>query len=249
MTNGRRSGHAVALPAGSLGLLLLAASLAAHPAAREARAAPPATPLPGTGQVANGLFREGRGGEPLAWAQMAYDPKASRFSWGATGDGPGVATIASAQPNDASWVQRVGVAPGRWYLVSAWMRAQDVDATGAGARISILRSFRESEQLHGTTDWRHVSLWLQTGPGEVALDVACRLGGNGAVAAGTLHCTGVTVEAAEPPDLDSPRIFADPRLDPRANRVRALGTMALVAGALLLLAWRLLAPEAWRFPP
>ncbi|MBU6281677.1 hypothetical protein KGQ64_05500 [bacterium] len=251
MATGRRTARAAALPRGRLRLLLpglaLSATLAAPVARCEERA--PGAVLPGTGTIENGLFREGQDGIPRSWAQMAYDGRASRFSWSAPGDAPGIATIASDQPNDASWVQRVAVTPGRWYLVSAWMRAVDVGASGAGARLSLLRSFRESEQLRGTTDWRRVSLWVQSGADESAFDVACRLGGNGAVATGTVHCTGVAVEAAVPPDLDAPGVFADPQLDPRTSRGLALGTAALAAGGLLLLAWRLLAPETWRFPP
>lgn len=212
--------------------------------------APVATPVRSSiGVVDNGLFRDGREGAPRGWGAMAYDGRASRFSWTPPGEGPGFATIESTQPNDASWVQRVAVAPGTWYLVSAWMRAENVAATGAGARLSILHSFRESEQLRGTTDWRRVSLWVQAGAGETALDVGCRLGGNGAVASGTMRCTGVTLEAAVPPDLDAPRVFADPALDPRSRSAILLGTVVLAAGGLLLLAWGALAPEAWRYPP
>lgn len=230
-------------------VLASALAIAFAAGARPCAAAAPAAPVSAVGVVDNGLFREGREGAPRGWGQMAYDGRASRFSWHPPGDGPGVASIESTEPNDASWVQRVPVAPGTWYLVSAWMRTVDVGATGAGARLSILRSFRESEQVRGTSDWRRVSLWVQTGADEVALDVACRLGGTGAVATGTAHCTGVSVEEALPPDPDAPRVFADPVLDPRSRRAMLFGTTALAGGGLLLLAWGLLAPRAWRFPP
>jgi hypothetical protein len=235
--------------AGRRGVLIAAALLAAcsRTPATPGEPAPAATP--GVGVLANGLFREGRAGVPSAWAQSAYDGSRSRFAWTPPGEGPGVATIENREPNDASWVQRVPVAPGAWYLVSGWMRAVNVAETGAGVRLSVLRSYRESEHLRGTTDWRRVGLWVQAGPGETALDVACRIGGNAAVVSGTLSCTGVSVEAALPPDLEAPRVFADPTLDTRSRRATLLGAAALAAGALLLLAWRFLAPEPWRYPP
>ncbi|MEY4949120.1 MAG: hypothetical protein RL698_1331 [Pseudomonadota bacterium] len=196
----------------------------------------------------NGLFIDGKGEAPFGWGQNFFDGKATRFSWTPGGPGPGVASLTNDRPNDASWVQRVRVAPSTWYLVSGWVRAEGVGEQGAGARLGILRSFRESEQMHDTTDWRHLSFWVQTDESETALDVACRLGGPSALALGTVHCTGLSIEPAGTPDLDARFVFPNEARSAQTRLLQIGGPSAIVLGGLLLLAWRFLLPESARIP-
>jgi dolichyl-phosphate-mannose-protein mannosyltransferase len=200
---------------------------------------------------ASGVAGEREPGAPVGWKALAYDRTEGgpRFRWSDEPGGGGVASIESLRPNDASWARQVPVEPETWYFVSGWVRADEVADGGAGARLSLLGTHGESEHLRGTTDWRLLYFWVQTGETQTTLEVACRLGGFSAMTTGTAHCTGISVDAAGAPEPGAPFVFPNPALGGMSRTVQRAGIAALSAIGLLLVAWRLLLPPAARIPP
>lgn len=198
--------------------------------------------------VRNGLFTEGDGERPSGWTNESWlkGNGATHFGWEHGGSDLGAVTIQSGQPNDASWVQPVGVSPSTWYRVSAWIRTEDVGRDHVGAYISILDTFHNSQELRGSTDWTPVSLWYRTGSIETSLRIGLRLGGYSSLNTGSASFSLVSVEAAGSPPRDSRHVYGGSAED-AAGGSTPWGRIAagLVVAGIAGLAWRyLLSPHA-----
>ena len=197
--------------------------------------------------VKNGLFLEEKDGKPASWTGEGYvttEPVPTRYEWRRdASSGLGIVTVRSEKPNDARWVQRVPVSPSTWYRISGWVKAENVPIETIGAYLSITdNTFKNSLDVRGTQDWQAVELWVKTGPLETSLDVACRLGGYGAMTTGVAHCTAVTVEDAGVPPIGKPYVYGG---DP-AEKPSAIPWGQVVGGTVILLggiaAWWYLRP-------
>lgn len=202
--------------------------------------------------VKNGLLTEGAADKPKDWRSDAYSADASRLTWTVDPNGLGVLAIDSEKPNDARWVQSVPVSPNTWYLVSAWIRADNVGAQAMGVYLSILDTFYNSRDLRGTAPWQPVSFWVKTGSIDTSLQVSCRLGGYSSLNTGRGWCTGLSLVAAGTPRAGDPFVFGGtaPAADgPGASGLPiAKGVAVLVVVGVLLLVWRYLAPPSVRIP-
>ncbi|MBY0274016.1 hypothetical protein K2Z84_01650 [Candidatus Binatia bacterium] len=202
--------------------------------------------------VKNGLLTEGEAGKPKEWRSDAYSADASRLTWTVDPNGLGVLAIDSDKPNDARWVQSVPVSPNTWYLLSAWIRAEDVGAQAMGVYLSVLDTFYNSRDLRGTAPWQPVSFWVKTGSIDTSLQVACRLGGYSSLNTGRGWCSGLSVVAAGTPRAGDPFVFGGtaPAGDGAgaSGLPIAKGVAVLVVVGVLLLVWRYLAPPSVRIP-
>lgn len=222
---------------------LLAVAVAATVAVGIPRPAAAVTEL-----VRNGLFTEGEGERPSGWTTESWlkGDGATRFGWERGGSGLGAATIRSGQPNDASWIQPVGVSPSTWYRISAWIRTEDVGRDHLGAYVSILDTFHNSQELRGTADWTPVSLWYRTGSIETSLRIGLRLGGYSSLNTGSASFSLVSVEAAGSPPRGSRHVYGG-SAEEAAGASTPWGRIAagLVVAGIAGLAWRyLLSPRA-----
>src|SRR5260370_21899269 len=87
------------------------------------------------------------------------------------------------QANEGRWMQPMNLPPG-WYQISADVRTENVGAKESGASISVMEDGIMSADIHGTTDWQHVTLYLKVGGHGADLDVALRVGGFGSLNTG-----------------------------------------------------------------
>ena len=118
-------------------------------------------------------------GTPDEWASEAWDPSAEFFWADSTAYEGGLSVgITALAPNDASWIQTVDLEPDTNYLLSGWIKTQDVAHTGgvdAGAHLNLYGTWTRSEGVFGTSDWTYISMAFNSGEsGQVT--VAARLG-------------------------------------------------------------------------
>lgn len=112
---------------------------------------------------------------PNAWRQ------GSRFRVAMEGRRGGDLSLAilSPEPNDARWLQRVSVAPHTPYLLTGWVRTEDVsrseEPAQLGAHLAIFGRAEHSEALFGTQGWTMLSLRFDSGA-DTSVLIACRLG-------------------------------------------------------------------------
>ena len=140
---------------------------------------------------------------PSGWAFSAYD-EAYAEARTETDEAGAYVTIVNGSATDARVCQTVPAAPNTVYVVRAEVRTEGV-VGGTGATLSIDNyavdgTYCYSENLHGTNDWRTVTLYVRTGAEQTSLNVALRLGGYGTTARGTASYRNVYVAAAAPAD-------------------------------------------------
>jgi len=222
-------------PAGSTGLAV-AAALAVALAAGSAAAV--------QDLARNGDFTTASStGLPEGWSTESWlkSDTATAFTWAQSENGIGAATIRSREPNDASWIQSVGVSPSTWYRVSAWVRTEDVGTERMGAYVSVMDTFFYSEDLRGTRPWTPVVLWVKTGKLDTSIKVALRLGGYSSLNTGTAHFSMVSVEPAGTPPRGSKQVYGGSGDDaPSGGLPWARLAALLVASGMGLVLWRYL---------
>ena len=112
--------------------------------------------------VFNGDFSSGSRDQVQGWYAAAMHHKETDFGWSRTADGHQV-SIVSHVLNYATWRQSIMLRPG-WYRISALARVDDANPPGAGATIAA-QTFRGarlvSNEIHGTTGWTPVALYLR----------------------------------------------------------------------------------------
>ncbi len=131
-------------------------------------------------ELTNGGFEVGLPGEsPEGWSRAAWRPGAE-FDWddSIAFKGDRSVRISASISNDAAWLQTLQLEPDSNYLLSAWIKTEDVAHTGGvdpGANLSLWNTFTRSAGLHGTNEWTYVSMAFNSGPtGEVT--IAGRIG-------------------------------------------------------------------------
>ena len=75
---------------------------------------------------------------------------------------------------DAWFQQQVTVEPETQYLLTGWIKTENVHS-GAGANLSLVDTYTQSEGRFGTTDWTRVYLWFNSGP-KTKITIGPRLG-------------------------------------------------------------------------
>jgi alpha-N-arabinofuranosidase len=84
--------------------------------------------------------------------------------------------VSSANGADAAWHFRVPVKPYSKYVLSGWIKTQNVvPTTGLGALLNLHSREEKSEAVSGTSDWRQVRLEFDSGADE-SVQVNCLLG-------------------------------------------------------------------------
>jgi alpha-L-arabinofuranosidase len=96
-------------------------------------------------------------------------------------DGGNCFLVEAKEGGDLSWSCSVDVEPGQAYLLSGWIRTEDVDpGTGRGALLNIHEAQQSgvTEAVTGTSDWTRVETIVRSGDKKELL-VNCLLGGWG----------------------------------------------------------------------
>jgi hypothetical protein len=159
----------------------------------------------------NGDLVKGADGAPEFWNTKAYKtgPEFTNFTWDRVA-APASLEISSIEENDARWEQNARLAPG-WYFFSAELRTEDVGPGGTGGCLSLIdHGVFVSRELRGSSDWQRVGFYLRATPKNDTADLACRLGGFGALNTGRLFCRQFKLRKISEPPLDgSPRFDLD----------------------------------------
>ena len=121
-------------------------------------------------ELLNGSFEEASSDPtiPLGWTRQSYVGGAS-LTWDADTAHGGLrsARISNATLNDAAWTQTVTLEPDRNYLLSGWIRTENVahviDGVDAGANLCIWGTWQRTPALTGSNDWTYVRLVFNSG--------------------------------------------------------------------------------------
>jgi hypothetical protein len=122
-------------------------------------------------QLPNGSFEEASSdaNAPNGWTRQAFAPGAS-LTWetDTAHDGLRSARIGNPTPNDAAWTQTVTLEPDRNYLLSGWIKTENIaHVTGgvdAGANLCLWGTWQRTAALTGTNDWTYVRMIFNSGP-------------------------------------------------------------------------------------
>jgi hypothetical protein len=133
--------------------------------------------------LSNGSFEDGNysaAGNPTGWAKDAWLPT-SILSWDdnrARTDHKSV-KIYAPTANDARWIQTVDVEPNTWYLLSGWIKTDNVRHTSqsvdAGANLSRFGTWERSAGVFGSQGWTRNTLLFNSGD-DTEVTVGARLG-------------------------------------------------------------------------
>jgi hypothetical protein len=82
--------------------------------------------------------------------------------------------ISSPFGTDAWFQQEVRVEPETQYMLTGWIKTENV-VSGTGANLSLIGTWFASEGRFGTTDWTRVVLWFNSGP-RTTVTIGARLG-------------------------------------------------------------------------
>ena len=146
----------------------------------------------GQNVLINGSFEEG--GDPSipdtpdGWSRQAYAPGAS-LTWESdvARDEFRSVRISNPTPNDTAWTQTVTLEPNRNYLLSGWIKTDDVahstQIVDAGANLCLWGTWQRTGPITGTNDWTYVRLVFNSGP-TGTVTVCARLGYWSGVASG-----------------------------------------------------------------
>ncbi len=98
------------------------------------------------------------------------------------------AILRSATADDALIWQKVDVKPGVQYLLSGWVKTENViiDQEGGtmGANLCVEDGLKTSRSLEGTNSWTYLTVIFNSGD-KATIEVEARLGNHGSVAMGT----------------------------------------------------------------
>jgi len=200
----------------------------------------------------NGDFAKGSEDQPDLWRTEAWinTPEAFQAHWHSYTDKPCELEVDALQPNDARWMQPLTLAPG-WYQLSVDVRTENVGAKESGASISVMEDGIMSADIHGTTDWQRVTLYLKVGGHGADIDVALRVGGFGSLNSGKAFFRNASLIAIDAPppsatptyDLNAIRQQAAPV--PKGSPISLVFTFALLAG-IAWAGWRIYGDDDFR---
>ncbi len=135
---------------------------------------------------------------PPDWRADAIEPL-SIMVWDDTEahNGERSVRIESTRPNDARWIQTVKVLSDTDYVLSGWIKTQDVEHGGgdivAGANLDVFGTWDHTPALLGSNDWTYVEVEFNT-RANTTIQIACRLGYWSSVASGTAWCDDIELE-------------------------------------------------------
>jgi hypothetical protein len=106
-------------------------------------------------------------------------------------------------PADSRIVQAITLLPGVVYEISAWARSDQVDRIGKGVHLVFLDHYEaESEELHGTTDWRRLQFFVvNTSTQATTVQFAARLGTWGSLVDGSAWFAEITARPVVEPKI------------------------------------------------
>jgi hypothetical protein len=139
----------------------------------------PPEPPPPVNLLVNPGFERGVT-DPDGWQRDVFQP-VSQLTWDDSMSRSGGRSIAihSPTPNDARWVQTVGVQPHTVYELSGWIRTEAVQhspqAVDAGANLTVMGTWNRSEALIGDNDWTFRRVRFNSGASNT-VTVGARLG-------------------------------------------------------------------------
>ncbi|HEV2170206.1 MAG TPA: hypothetical protein VGR40_04625 [Candidatus Binatus sp.] len=216
-----------------LGTILLCATLIGASAPSFADDAP-------KNLLQNGDFAKGSEDQPDLWRTEAWinNPESFQAHWHSNTGKPNELEVDALKPNDARWMQPLTVAPG-WYQLSVDIRTEDVGTKESGATISVMEDGIMSPELHGTTDWQRVTLYLKVGGHGADIDVALRIGGFGSLNSGKAFFRNASLIK-----IDAPPPNATPTYDLMAIRKQGL-PVPIGSPISLVLTFAALAGVAW----
>jgi hypothetical protein len=121
---------------------------------------------------------------PLNWTTNQWSAF-STFSrdYDVSRSGSSSIRIVTSTMNDASFSQYVNVAPNTAYLLTGWIKTENV-AQGAGASLCLAGSWTHTEGIFGTRDWTFVRLWFNSGS-DTRINIGARLGYWSSLSTGT----------------------------------------------------------------
>jgi len=146
---------------------------------------------PGSG-IRNGDVETGAGGRPKDWTSWSNKPATFQWDDRVCRTGKRSLKIAAKRPGFAQWSQTVsGLASLRLYVLTAFIRTENVKPTGKWTGVYLLASCRGmqgkaekpwySHSTIGTRDWLPVTHYFTTHADTKGVDISCVLKG----------CTGV----------------------------------------------------------
>ncbi|MBO4470882.1 MAG: glycosyltransferase family 39 protein [Clostridia bacterium] len=153
-------------------------------------------------------------GLPEYWYTDAYYQQTGYSVFSAQNDGQedrNTVTVRNINENDARFAQTVEVEPDSLYLLSGYIRAEDVSG-GHGANLSIEGIYAFSEQIYDTDgDWQHIEYYGETGPDQDYITVFARLGGYGGMCTGRAEFAGLSLTKVDalPDDIVADMWFRD----------------------------------------
>jgi hypothetical protein len=200
----------------------------------------------------NGDFKKGSEDQPDSWRTEAWinSPDAFQTHWHSYTDKPCEMEVNNLKPNDGRWMQPLTVPPG-WYQLSVDLRTENVGAKESGASLSVMEDGIMSADIHGTTDWQRVTLYLKVGGHGADIDVALRVGGFGSLNSGKAFFRNASLIAIDAPppsatptyDLNAIRQQAAPV--PKGSPISLVFTFALLAG-IAWAGWRIYGDDDFR---
>lgn len=142
--------------------------------------------------ISNGNFESGSGNAPTGWSTDAWTTGSS-FTWeqSAGRNGSKCISITSNSYNDARWVQTVQLTPNKHYVLSAYVKGENINPDGTattGANISVMDEWTVSDSTEstGTFGWKKIYLDF-VAPESGSVKLGCRLGFYGSVMSGKAY--------------------------------------------------------------
>jgi len=240
----QRSSRANSLCAIFISAILLAAVFAVRAASADAP----------KNLLQNGDFAKGSEDQPDLWRTEAWinSPEAFQAHWHFAANQPDQSELEvdNLQANDARWMQPLTLAPG-WYQLSVDIRTENVGAKETGATISIMEDGIMSPDVHGTTDWQRVTLYLKVAGKGADVDVALRVGGFGSLNTGKAwfrNATLLAISAPPPsaaPTYDLMAIRQQGAAVPSGSTISLVLTFMMLAG-FACVGWRIYGDDDFR---
>ncbi len=198
----------------------------------------------GQNLLQNGDFAKGSMDQPDEWRTEAWinKPDAFQAHWIAAADGH-VLEVDNLQANDGRWMQPISLRAG-WYKISVEIRTENVGDKESGATISVMEDGVMSPEVHGTTDWQQVAMYLEVGEHGADVDVALRVGGFGSLNTGRAffrHAMLIPIAAPPPgatPSYDLAAIRQEAAPVPIGSPWSLLATFIALT-ALAIYGWRI----------
>jgi len=138
-----------------------------------------------TNLLLNGGFEIGIK-QPCSWKQDSFKPNQASLAWDNTTrhSGQYSVKIYLEEVNDSRWIQQVTLQPNSTYILSGWIKTQNVEKSielsNMGANLSVFSSMYRyvygQQGLLGTNDWKYFEITFRTDANEKYYYIAARLG-------------------------------------------------------------------------